>query len=152
MGKEALISLLKESITARDFTSLAEQLDKFIELLGKEQAHYNLRTKILLSLSLKDQEWFWRSSMSKSKYLRMTELIYSTSLRHLVKRGYVPGSSFSSRMTQSGRRLLLVSSDVLSVLRDALPKERHSALNLVLKVPKEVKVNDCTQSSSDSIH
>lgn len=152
MSKEDLISLLTDSIKDRDIKSLSDHLDKATKSLGKEQTHNILRIEVLLGLPTSTQEWFWRSSMSRKAYSHLTEKIYATVLKTLIIKGYVPGESFSSRLTQSGRRFLLVSKEVKSVILDSLPRERHSSLTLVVKVPKEEEKHECSTSSSTDFH
>lgn len=137
MTRAELSTNLASAIKERNTSWMAALLDKAAEEHGQRWLHTQVRCSILPSLSNTDNEWFWKSSMSRRAYSKLTETIYSTTLQILLKKGLTPGLDFSSRQIASGKRVLLVSKEVFHMLLDCLPKERHSALSLVVKVPKE---------------
>ena len=141
---------LASAIKERNTSWMAELLDKAAQEHGQPWVHTQVRCNILPSLSNTDNEWFWKSSMSRRAFGKLTDTIYSTALQILIKQGLTPGLHFSSRQLASGKRVLLVSKEVFHILLDSLSKERHSALSLVVKVPKEPNERKPKATRADS--
>ena len=132
MNKSELRQNLLAVIHQRQLDQLAALLSGLVKKLGVEAAHHFLRCEVLADLSPADNEWFWSSSTTRLQYQRLIDSVYEGSLELLLSHGKIPGTDFSSYKTTNGKRRLLVSTDTMDELKDYLPKDRHSAMRLVV--------------------
>lgn len=138
MNHGALRDKLKDAISKKDLKKLGELLDMGSQSLNAAEMQHFLRCEVLPDLPDHQVEWFWRSSMNAAQYAKLIRTVYDTVLGLLHKKDYEPGVDFSSHRLASGKRVLLVTKKTRSFLLDHIPRERHSSLSLVIKIPKEV--------------
>ena len=138
MNLGALRDKLKDAIINKDLKELGELLGTGSQSLSPADLQHFLRCEVLPNIPDHKVEWFWRSSMSAAQYAKLTRTVYNTVLELLRKKDYEPGVDFSSQCLTSGKRILLVTKKTKEFLLDSVPRERHSSLSLVIKIPKEV--------------
>lgn len=133
MQKAELKQNLLSAIQTRQLDQLSNLLVRLVEEVGVEAGHHFLRCSVLTELDPADNEWFWANSTSRLQYQKLLNKVYEGSLGLLISQGKLPGKDFSSIIESQGRRQILVSSDTMQELKDALPKDRHSSLSLVVQ-------------------
>lgn len=138
MDISSLKGQLKQAITDKDLDKLGHLLASAGKSKNPRWVQLILSCEVLPYLTTQQNEWFWRQSLPEDQFYELINKIHSTAQRLLVEEGLEPGKDFSSHMTRSGCRTLLITKQAKKILLLSLPKERHSSLHLVIRVPKEV--------------